>query len=363
MPSRVSLACSVPSPPPRSAALAPSPPGRSPPAVRRPSRAAAAASSRPAAATVGCGEGGSDAGPLAPGWRATSAVSGPLTLAYVKHYATQPAAAFAPSREQLAEIVADPRSTERERRLARETRSHTRAGSHGVAEVLVRVAAGQQATVAVAREQRSSVGLVYSRRARNQERRGAAGAYRVADADPALTFGACPGAATDFLGGLVVAGARCVRLTVTTTGRPPEHLRLPFGSGSCPPLPAEVSSRRVLRREPYLGVSCPTANSFACDRVGLALWLRGDAKRVSARIAGRPLRLESPDSRVDEPPWIGYLRPAGMLDGALRLTPDRGRFHREGRHPRDARLVINVTRRDGTKLRTRLTVPLRAGWG
>ena len=324
---------------------------------------AAAASLRPAAATVICSEGGSGAGPLAPGWRATSAVSGPLTLAYVKQYATQPATAFAPSRERLAAIVADPRSTERERRLARETRSHTRAGSHGVAEVLVRVAAGRRATVAVAREQRSSVGLIYSRRARNQERRGAAGAYRVADADPAVTFGACPGAVTDFLGGLVVAGARCVRLTVTTSGRPPEHLRLPFGTGACPARPAEVPSRRVLRREPYLGVSCPTANSFACDRVGLALWLRGEPQRVTARVAGRPLRLEQPDRRADGPPWIGYLQPAGLLGGALRLTPDRGRFHWEGRHPRDARIVIDVTRRDGAKLRTRLTVPLRAGWG
>jgi hypothetical protein len=318
---------------------------------------------RPAAATVGCADGGSDPGPLAPGWRATSAVSGPLTFAYVRHYATQPAQAFAPARQRLAAIIADPDSTPRERRLARETRSHTRASSHAVAEVLVRVAAGQRATVAVARDQRPVVGLVYSRRARNQERRGAAGAYRVADADPAVTFAACRGAATDFLGGLVVAGARCVRMTVSAAGRAPERLRLPFGAGTCAAPQSQVPARRVLRREPYLGVSCPTANSFACDRVGLALWLRGGARHVSAHIAGRALRLAQSDWRGDEPPWIGYMRPAGMLDGGLRVTPDRGRLHWEGRHPRDAHLVIDVTRRDGSKLRTRLTVPLRAGWG
>ncbi len=323
----------------------------------------AASSFVPAAAVVGCAEGGSDPSPLAPGWRATSVVSGPLTLAYVKQHATQRAAAFEPTRERLATILADARSTARERRLARRTLAHTAAGSHAVAEVFVRVAAGRRATLSVAREQRSVVGLVYSRRSRNQERPGAAGAYRVADADRAVTFAACSQADTDFLGGIVVAGARCVRLTVTAPGIAPERLRLPFGGDACSPLPRPVALRRVLRRPPYLGVSCPRANSIACDRVGLALWLRGDAARVSARVNGRALRLTEPESNDDRPPWIGYLRPAGLLDGPLKVTPDRGRFHWEGRHPRDACVVIDVTRRDGSKLRTTTTVPLRAGWG
>ena len=145
-----------------------------------------------AAATVGCAEGGTSSASTSATWRPTSVVSGPLTLGYVWQYADQPAAAFDPTREQLQRITrAGSGATARERRLARRTRARAAPVSYGVHEVLVRVDAGESATLAVAPRQRAAVALVYTRAARNRERRGAAGAYTVADGDPAVTFRAC----------------------------------------------------------------------------------------------------------------------------------------------------------------------------
>lgn len=327
-------------------------------------RQPATPSSAAASAAVGCAEGGSNPTPLSPGWKATSVVSGPLTLAYIKEYVSQPVGAFEPARQRLRRIIAGP-ATDRERRVAQRTLEHTPRGSYAVGEALVRVAAGDEATLSVAPGQRSSVTLIYSRRARNQERRGAPGAYRVADGDPAVTFRACPSADTDFLGGIVVAGARCVAMTVTSPGRRPALLRLRFGKDSC-----DASTRltargqRFLRRAPFLGVACSKANSIACDRVGLAVWLKRSAAQVTATINGRPLRLHAGGLGGRGPTyWEGYLQPAGMLRGPLKVTPDRGRYFWQGRHPKDARVVIAIYRPDSSTDRASLSVPLRAGWG
>jgi hypothetical protein len=132
-----------------------------------------------------------------------------------------------------------------------------------------------------------------------------------------------------------------------------------------PPAPATLSDHgeRFLSRAPEVGVACPRANSIACDRVGLAVWLKRPADRVTATIDGRPLRLHAgrPDGR--EAWYQGFLQPAGLLDGALKVTPDRGRLHWQGRHPKDARLRIVIRRASGATDRASLTVPLRAGWG
>jgi hypothetical protein len=135
------------------------------------------------------------------------------------------------------------------------------------------------------------------------------------------------------------------------------------GAQACSSRVSELSWRRLLSREPDVGVACPRANSFACDRVGLALWLSVPARRVTATIDGRALALRPSRWRNKQAPWIGYLQPAGLLDGELQVTPDRGRDHWEGRHPKSARVVVRLTRPDGTRAVTRLTVPLRAGWG
>jgi hypothetical protein len=115
---------------------------------------------------------------------------------------------------------------------------------------------------------------------------------------------------------------------------------------------------------PYLGVSCAKPNSIACDRVGLAVWLRRPAKRVVATIDGRRLDL-TPGGLSGRAPtyWEGFFQPAGLLDGALAVVPDRGRHFWEGRHPRDAAVRVIIRRRGGAADAATLRVPLRPGWG
>ncbi len=329
---------------------------------RRPLTPSSAA--RSASSTVGCAEGGSNPSPLGSGWKATSVVSGPLTLACIKQYADQPAAAFAPAREALGLLASDPGSGH-QRRAAQRTLQQTPRGSYAVSEAVVRVAAGSQATLAVASAQRSSVALIYGRRARNQDRPGAPGAYRVADGDPSVTFRACPQADTDFLGGIVVAGPRCLAMTVTSPGRRSAHLRLAFGKDSCAAATRLADrGQGYLRRDPQLGVACSKANSIACDRVGVGVWLKQPAKRVTATINGRALLLHAGGLGGRGPRyWEGYLKPAGLIRGPLKVTPDRGRYYWQGTHPKDARVLIAIRRADGSTDRSSVTVALAAGWG
>lgn len=315
-------------------------------------------------AVVGCEEGGATSRPLSPEERVASVTSGPLTLVYVRDNATQPAWAFLPVRQFAMDRAADRRATPRERRLARRTLRHARPGSYAITEGLVHVATGSEATVAVAPSQRDAVSLIFSRQARNRERHGARGAYRVRDGDAQVTFRACPNAATDFLGGYVVAGARCVHLTVTSPGRPAEDLALPFGGRRCAAGRRAVRPWRLVTRTPYLGVACPHPNSLACDRVGLAVWLAAPAARVRATVQGQPLALRATRHRRDALTfWEGFLQPAGLLDGPLKVTPDQGRYGWVGRHPRDATVTLDVLGLDGRRTTTRLRVPLRPGWG
>ena len=137
------------------------------------------------------------------------------------------------------------------------------------------------------------------------------------------------------------------------------------GLAGCGSPAADTAPRdeRLLSRAPYLGVACPEANSIACDRVGLAVWLRHAATSVTATINGRALRLRAgrPDGRGAW--YLGYLQPAGMLDGPLKVTPDRGRYSWQGRHPKDALVSIQIRRTGGRVDDASLSVPLRAGWG
>jgi hypothetical protein len=116
-----------------------------------------------------------------------------------------------------------------------------------------------------------------------------------------------------------------------------------------------------------MGVSCPVANSFACDRVGLAVWLRDPATAVRAEIAGRPFELDDPE--WSEPAvnglrrmFAGFLRPAGLIDGPLRITPDDGPDRWIGREPVSAPVKLWI--QDGTTITTTsLQVQLSPGWG
>lgn len=297
-------------------------------------------------------------------------VSGPLTLAYIEQYAIQPRDAFAPVREGLRRILADPAS-DREERVFQRAVERTPPGSYEAPQVPVRVAAGEQATLSVGGGQRSSVALIPAGRDGEGEGEGVGDPhYRVADGEPAVTLRACSSAATQFPVRVVVAGARCVELSVSSPGREPERLRLAFGRGTCAAsAQRETRGKRFLGHAPYLGLACPKANSIACDRVGLTVWLERAATGVSASVNGRPLRLEAGGTGGRPPTthWEGFLQPAGMLRGALKITPDRllggDRYSWMGSHFKDAWVTIAIRRPDGSTDEASLPVPLAAGYG
>jgi hypothetical protein len=129
----------------------------------------------------------------------------------------------------------------------------------------------------------------------------------------------------------------------------------PIGTATAPVRP-------LFTREPEVGVACPgMPNSIACDRVGVAVWLARPAVGMTATVEGQPLRLRRPHTAGGW--WEGYLQPAGLLDGALRVHPDRGRSYWQGSHPRDAHLTLRIMRASGAIDPASATVALRPGWG
>jgi hypothetical protein len=128
-----------------------------------------------------------------------------------------------------------------------------------------------------------------------------------------------------------------------------------------------------LAQQPYAGVRCPGPNSIACDRVGLAVWLVKPAVRLTATVAGKPIRMAIP-ARVRHEPggyycahscyFEGALRPAGLLQpGPLQIHPDAGKYFWAGRHPRALRIRLVAFYRNGTAASTTVRVLLHPGWG
>jgi len=120
-----------------------------------------------------------------------------------------------------------------------------------------------------------------------------------------------------------------------------------------------------LARTPYMGVTCDgRPNWIGCDRVGLYVWLRRHVPDLKASIAGRtvPMRRAQggPDSRNN---WEGFLRPAGLIDGPLKVKPDRGRLYWFGRTPVSARVRITVFDGNGQSATRTLRIRLAAGYG
>lgn len=141
--------------------------------------------------------------------------------------------------------------------------------------------------------------------------------------------------------------------------------------GRLPPGKVEAfgaQARALQTHPPYLGVSCPKANSFACDRVGLSVRLRKPALRVVAKIAGRRVVLDDPtwsgplrDGRRKR--FAGFLQPAGLLDGPLRIETKNGGTRWSGDPPVVATVVIVVTFESGTASSAAMRVRLSPGWG
>ncbi len=71
---------------------------------------------------------------------------------------------------------------------------------------------------------------------------------------------------------------------------------------------------------PYLGISCPRPGRRACDRIGIDLVLRRQARSVTAIVAGRRVQLVTPgpvphDAGAVGRDWGGFLANAGVRRG------------------------------------------------
>ena len=108
------------------------------------------------------------------------------------------------------------------------------------------------------------------------------------------------------IGAALANSLRGAQHTANVNGRPVRGLPL-------------LAPAAVLSQSPYMGVACPQPNATACDRVGLAIWLKRPAISVNATIAGQPLKLD----------WAGEataLRNQQTQD-CLRRVPAASRAH------------------------------------
>lgn len=155
------------------------------------------------------------------------------------------------------------------------------------------------------------------------------------------------------------------------------------GDEPSPSQAVPTTGRLSLERKPYLAVSCPRPNEFACDRVGLAIWLRKPATQLTAIVNGRPLAMHLPcwkdangrdcgsycreqGVRRDQPCgtyYEGFLHRAGVVDGSLKVRPDRGRDHWIGTRPPLGDVRIFARYPNGRTAAARAKVRLSPGWG
>ena len=108
-------------------------------------------------------------------------------------------------------------------------------------------------------------------------------------------------------------------------------------------------------------MSCRRPNSVACDRVGLAVWLRHPARGVEAEIDGRRFALDDEKWSSGARMFAGFLERAGLRgDGALGVG---GAATWHGDPPVRARVRLWIRHEGGRPLTTTVRVPLHPGWG
>jgi hypothetical protein len=180
------------------------------------------------------------------------------------------------------------------------------------------------------------------------------------------------------LGATALAMVTAVAIVIATVGHGSP-------SGSSAPAPTVVSASAVLSMAPDMGVRCPgaLANSIACDRVGLAVWLKRPAVSVTATIAGASLVLNHRDEFLSpgEPPhtsFDGFLKPAGIVSRLhVHVLPVDGTEMKRLRHRgipvgrqtwlgegnAGAPVWLTIHEPGGRTVITHLYVELRPGWG
>lgn len=314
----------------------------------------------PHATVLGCRAGRLVRVALPPDARERSLRVGPVSLPYTDELGREPASDFASEPERVRQSLNQRGLNAAAARSARRRLRRVHTDSYDVTSTPVVLQPGRRVTIAVPPGARRALGLAYTPSAE----RGRQGAlHRFSSAEPAVTFVGCRDRVSYFPGGLIAAGARCAPLDFYLDGRRSRPIRrtIAFGTSAC-------GSRRLTPHltvgDAYMGVACSKPNSIACDRVGLAVWLPRPATRLTASIAGRPLTMRMAGLAFRRGiEWDGYLQPAGMKDGALRVQPDRGTDYWIGSHGLAAYVELTAHYRDGSSATATELVDLGAGWG
>ncbi len=176
-------------------------------------------------------------GGLPPHYERESLLAGPLALYGVADFARYPSRYIASIRTGLLnDLRALPRHdlTRLERGSRRLLRAALRTASdhrYPGFETAATVRAGADVTLAVAPRDRAHVGLLFDHRAFRHADHG----YRVADGTAAVRLRGCTAPYTQYQGGFVLDGPRCVTLEAWIDGAPaPVRRVVSFGSGACP---------------------------------------------------------------------------------------------------------------------------------
>jgi hypothetical protein len=113
------------------------------------------------------------------------------------------------------------------------------------------------------------------------------------------------------------------------------------GSSHSIPRPLHVANS-------YLGLDC--GDAFPCPHLGIAVWLKAPASRVTVTIHGRRVALTTHyDHRRD---WIGFVH-----------DPVAERLGKADDMRRTIRLTVDATGPDGIVRRATLRSPVSPGWG
>jgi hypothetical protein len=116
---------------------------------------------------------------------------------------------------------------------------------------------------------------------------------------------------------------------------------------------------------PFMGVACRSPGSVACDRVAVYVSSSLFAESVRVTIAGRRLELPrktglGPDGRGT---FEGFLQPAGLRNGRLRVRTAPGTARWIGEPPVSAPMRVDVRFRGGRRASRTFRVRLSPGYG
>lgn len=158
-------------------------------------------------------------------------------------------------------------------------------------------------------------------------------------------------------------GARPMTLeAVAREGRVLGEARLgPEGvEGKAPPYASSTCGPPI-----GMGVACRRPNSIACDRVAVSVSAGLYVEAVRVTVAGRPLRLPRARHRGRDGASIfeGFLQPAGLRSGPLRVETEPGTDRWLGDPPVSARVRVDVRFRGGRKASRIFRVSLGPGYG